>query len=61
MAVPLKSDSRFARVTIILSSLTSLIGAIIGLRVTAMRLRRAIRKADLVHTGNTGWPHCLAG
>jgi glycosyltransferase involved in cell wall biosynthesis len=56
-AVPLKSDSRFAQVTIVaLSSPTSLIGAIFGLPVTATRLWRAIRKADLVHTGIAGWP-----
>jgi glycosyltransferase involved in cell wall biosynthesis len=57
VAVPLKSDSRLARVTIVaLSSPTSVIGAIFGLPVTMMRLWRAIRKAELVHTGIAGWP-----
>jgi glycosyltransferase involved in cell wall biosynthesis len=57
VTVPLKSDLRFARVTIVaLSSPTSVIEAIIGLPVTALRLWRAIRKAELVHTGIAGWP-----
>ena len=57
MTVRLTSDSRFARVAIVaLSSPTSVIRAMFGLPVTAMRLWRAIRKADLVHTGIAGWP-----
>jgi glycosyltransferase involved in cell wall biosynthesis len=57
VAVPLRSDSRLARVTIIaLSTPRSSLWAMFDLPLTVMRLWRAIREADLVHAGIAGWP-----
>jgi glycosyltransferase involved in cell wall biosynthesis len=55
--VPLASDPRFARVTVIPLSLPSgMPSALAAVPLTALKLLRAIRKADLVHTGIAGWP-----
>jgi glycosyltransferase involved in cell wall biosynthesis len=56
-ALPISGDRQFAGVRLIaLSSPTSTMNALIGLPVTAMRLWRAIRHVDIVHTGVAGWP-----
>jgi glycosyltransferase involved in cell wall biosynthesis len=50
-------DGRFAGMPIIvLSAPTSTMDAIIRLPVTAMRLWRAMKHVDIVHTGVAGWP-----
>ena len=55
--IPITRDGRFAGVPIIaLSSPTSTMNAIIRLPITAMRLWRAMRHVDIVHTGVAGWP-----
>jgi glycosyltransferase involved in cell wall biosynthesis len=55
--LPITRDGRFAGMPIIaLSSPTSTMNAIIRLPATAMRLWRAMRHVDIVHTGVAGWP-----
>jgi glycosyltransferase involved in cell wall biosynthesis len=56
-AVPLTSDSRFAGVSIIpLFSPRGMLSALAAMPLTTLQLWRAIRKAQLVHTGIAGWP-----
>jgi len=56
-AVRLSSDSRFAAVNIAaLPAAGSLWAAALNLPRTTTRLWKAIRDADIVHTGLAGWP-----
>jgi glycosyltransferase involved in cell wall biosynthesis len=55
--VPLTSDTRFAGVSIIpLVSPRGMLSALVAVPLMALQLWRAIRKAELVHTGVAGWP-----
>lgn len=57
VAVSLQSDPRFSRVQIIaLPAARSLVQAILGLPRTLWRLLRAVRSAEVIHTGVAGWP-----
>ena len=57
VAVSLASDSRFSRVQVIdLPAPRSLVRAILALPRTAWRLLRAVRSAEVIHTGIAGWP-----
>ena len=57
VAVSLESDSRFSRVQVVdLPAPRSLVRAILALPRTAWRLLRAVRSAEVIHTGIAGWP-----
>jgi glycosyltransferase involved in cell wall biosynthesis len=57
VAVPLSTDERFAFVDIIeLPVADSWFLAVLTLPRTVVRLWRAIRNADIIHTGVAGWP-----
>jgi glycosyltransferase involved in cell wall biosynthesis len=56
-AVALRSDARFARVQLVaLPGPRSVASAALVLPRTAWRLWRAIRNAEVIHTGIAGWP-----
>ena len=56
-AVPLDSDPRLSRVKFVdLPATRSLVHAVLLLPATLVTLWRAIRNADIVHTGVAGWP-----
>jgi hypothetical protein len=55
--VPLDGDPRFSRVQFVdLPPTHSLAHAVLLLPATLSRLWRAVRNADIVHTGVAGWP-----
>jgi glycosyltransferase involved in cell wall biosynthesis len=57
VAVSLQSDSRFSRIQVIdLPVARSLAHAILVLPRTAWRLWRAVRSAEVIHSGIAGWP-----
>jgi glycosyltransferase involved in cell wall biosynthesis len=57
VAVSLQSDARFARVQIVaLPAAQSLVRAILALPRTSWRLWRAVRSAEVIHSGVAGWP-----
>ena len=56
-AMPLSSDENFAAVPIAeLPATGNLFVAVLSLPLTVSRLWKAIRNADIVHTGIAGWP-----